>query len=96
MEDQHCIALNLSNHPNTSFFAVYDGHGGDQVRSLKHLVHLHLHLYAHPHPHHSNQASLFVSSEFHKRINSLEKLTEDSLRQCALDLDAEFLDAVRS
>jgi len=28
MEDAHCINLSLPKHPDTGFFAVYDGHGG--------------------------------------------------------------------
>ena len=31
MEDAHCHELSVDDDPNTSYFAVYDGHGGDQV-----------------------------------------------------------------
>lgn len=28
MEDAHSVMLSLKNHPNSSFFGVYDGHSG--------------------------------------------------------------------
>lgn len=39
MEDAHTHILSLPDDPGTSFFAVYDGHGGDKVAEFagKHL-----------------------------------------------------------
>eukprot|EP01127_Copromyxa_protea_P011595 TRINITY_DN2925_c0_g1_i1.p1 TRINITY_DN2925_c0_g1~~TRINITY_DN2925_c0_g1_i1.p1 ORF type:complete len:359 (+),score=70.62 TRINITY_DN2925_c0_g1_i1:317-1393(+) len=31
MEDAHSIKLSLKNHPNTAFFAIFDGHGGSRA-----------------------------------------------------------------
>eukprot|EP01126_Amoeba_proteus_P042092 TRINITY_DN4565_c0_g1_i9.p1 TRINITY_DN4565_c0_g1~~TRINITY_DN4565_c0_g1_i9.p1 ORF type:complete len:432 (+),score=92.66 TRINITY_DN4565_c0_g1_i9:60-1355(+) len=34
MEDAHCVELSLKNHPDTSFFGIFDGHGGPVVANF--------------------------------------------------------------
>lgn len=31
LKDAHSVSLSLKNHPNTGFFAIFDGHGGSRA-----------------------------------------------------------------
>lgn len=43
MEDDHCVCLSLPEHPDVSFFGVYDGHAGDRVsHHLAKTLHHHI------------------------------------------------------
>ena len=47
MEDAHSVQLNYAGDPDSSYFAVFDGHGGAKFAEYC-STHLHLHLHNDP------------------------------------------------
>jgi len=73
MEDSHTHILSLPDDPGTSFFAVYDGHGGATVAEYA-GKHLHKFIIKRPEYKDNIETALKKVSPFNFNFNSQSKL----------------------